>query len=102
MKHLLFRPTFFLLFSLTFTCLYGQEFDPVNKTKMISRMEGDARKVFLKPHETNLVDNYDLKYHRFQWLVDPAQLSIRGSVTSYYISEDPFMSTIQFELSQEI
>lgn len=49
-----------------------------------------------------LVNNYDLKYHRFHWLVDPSQVAIRGSVTSYYTPTTQNMTSIQFELSEEL
>ncbi len=50
---------------------------------------------------SGLVNNYDLKYHRFQWLVDPSQLAIRGSVTSYYVVTSA-LSEVQFELAPEL
>ena len=53
-------------------------------------------------HPSGLLNNYDLKYHRFHWLVDPSQVAIRGSVTSYYTPTTQSMTSIQFELAQEL
>jgi hypothetical protein len=80
----------------------GQLIDPIRNIDKLSLKDRAAHSYLKTGHSSQLVNNYDLKYHRFQWLVDPAQLAIRGSVTSYYVSTDPFMSTIQFELAQEM
>jgi len=56
----------------------------------------------LKRKPAGIVNNYDLKYHRFHWLVDPGLLAIRGSVTSYYTPTAANMSSIQFELASEL
>lgn len=46
-----------------------------------------------------LTTDYDIKYHRFDWEVDPAVLYIKGSVeTLFEVTEDNF-STIHFDLS---
>ena len=42
-------------------------------------------------------DNYDLKYHRLEFTVDPAVAFISGKVTSYYKAKED-MNTITFEL----
>ncbi len=44
-------------------------------------------------------DNYDLKYHRFQWTIDPAVNYIKGSVTSYLIPTSGNLGVINFDLS---
>ena len=48
-----------------------------------------------------LTNNYDLKYHRFFWYIDPAQRFISGSVTSYFVAKD-IMYSIQFALSADM
>ncbi|NDP20314.1 MAG: T9SS type A sorting domain-containing protein [Paludibacter sp.] len=49
-----------------------------------------------QPITTN---NYDLKYHRFNWVIDPAQRFISGSVTSYFVATQEQLNSIQFQLS---
>lgn len=51
---------------------------------------------FGKPVNLN-TGNYDLKYHRLEFTVDPAQAFISGKVTSYFVAKET-MSTITFEL----
>lgn len=48
-----------------------------------------------------LTNNYDLKYHRFFWNIDPAERYISGSVTSYFVASE-MMNSIQFELSTDL
>lgn len=47
-------------------------------------------------------NNYDLKYYRFFWDVDPAVKYIRGSVTSHFVITQPNTQIIQFELSDAL
>ena len=47
-------------------------------------------------------DNYDLKYHRFEWTVDPTVKYIRGAVTSYFIPTAAGFNEIDFDLSQTL
>ena len=42
--------------------------------------------------------NYDLKYHRMQWEVDPAKAQISGTVTTYFEALED-MSEITFDLA---
>jgi len=52
-----------------------------------------------KLRQSIALNNYDLKYHRFFWFIDPAQRFISGSVTSYFIATSEQINSIQFELS---
>ena len=51
-------------------------------------------------HYSNpLTENYDLKYYRFNWFIDPAEYYIKGSATPYFqVLEDNF-SEIYFDFS---
>ncbi|HEY6914549.1 MAG TPA: M1 family aminopeptidase, partial [Paludibacter sp.] len=49
-------------------------------------------------HSSITLNNYDLKYHRFFWVINPAQRFISGSVTSYFTATSEPMNCIQFEL----
>lgn len=42
--------------------------------------------------------NYDLKYHRMHWKVNPTERYIQGAVTSYFTMEEA-SSTIEFQLT---
>ena len=52
----------------------------------------------LKSHTSGILDNYDLKYHRFTWKVNPAYNAIYGTVTSYFTAKTN-LSYVQFELN---
>lgn len=54
-----------------------------------------------KIHQSVVQNNYDLKYHRFFWFIDPSVRYISGSVTSYFISKEQ-INSIQFELTGEL
>ena len=45
--------------------------------------------------------NYDLKYHRLEWTVDPRVDKINGSVTSYFIAEEN-LNSIVFDLADNM
>ena len=47
--------------------------------------------------------NYDIKYHRMEWLVDPetSPAAIAGEVTTYWETIDP-MSTITFDMADNL
>ncbi len=55
-----------------------------------------------KLHQSVIQNNYDLKYHRFFWFIDPAQRYISGSVTSYLTPTSDQISSIQFELKADL
>ena len=46
--------------------------------------------------------NYDLKYHRFNWQVDPAVRYIKGSVTSYFVPVASGFNEIIFDMSTSL
>ncbi len=82
-----------------FTKLSAQEENLHCKTELnLPDLEGRtaARKLAFRaaPH----TDNYDLKYHRLEWTVDPAVYFIRGTVTSYFVPSGEGFQTIQFDL----
>jgi aminopeptidase N len=49
-----------------------------------------------------LTDNYDLKYYRFEWYIDPAQYYIDGSATVYFETREADFAQIHFDLSTNL
>jgi aminopeptidase N len=49
-----------------------------------------------------LTDNYDLKYYRFDWYIDPGQYYIDGSATVYFETREADFAQIHFDLSSEL
>lgn len=45
--------------------------------------------------------NYDVKYHKLQWDVDPTQASISGTVTTHFVAEED-MSSITFDMASNL
>ncbi len=45
--------------------------------------------------------NYDVKYHKLQWNVDPTQASISGTVTTHFVAEED-MSSITFDMASNL
>ncbi|HKK87818.1 MAG TPA: M1 family aminopeptidase [Saprospiraceae bacterium] len=46
-------------------------------------------------------ENYDIKYHRLEWSVDPAEKYIEGSVTTYFVPKEG-MEEIYFDLKSNM
>jgi aminopeptidase N len=49
-----------------------------------------------------LTQNYDLKYHRLVWEVDPAVLYISGAITSYFVPTSDGFNQINFDLEDNM
>ena len=54
---------------------------------------------FLKGTKSYNGDNYDLKYHRFDWNINPDTSFISGEVTSYFVTNQASVNQISFDLS---
>ena len=49
-----------------------------------------------------LTANYDVKYHRLEWSVNPAQNYIAGSVTTYFVPTDNGFDHINFDFADNM
>ena len=65
-------------------------------------LEKQISKGLHKTPQTIITNNYDLKYHRFFWFIDPSQRYISGSVTSYFVATSEVMNSIQFQLNNSL
>jgi aminopeptidase N len=72
---------------------------PVYSTKKISALEQKANHARFSSASSSVVNNYDLKYHRCVWEIDPAVKYIKGAVTSYFKPTVNSFNKIQFDLS---
>ena len=92
------KPCFFFLISFISTT-YGQ--DPKGYCKLIDNIAlAEARaysRVEASEGNTNASPNFDIKYYRCEWQVDPAVRYIAGKVTSYFIITAP-SNYISFDL----
>lgn len=89
-----------MVFSMGF-CFAQTEPNPDAIEKIASGKQGFYKKL-LKGDSKFVGNNYDLKYHRFQWYINPDTLYIKGSVTSYFKTTEDNVTQINFELSHEL
>ncbi len=75
------------------------ENDIVPDALLRAEMARAQKKVLFKANAKT--GNYDIKYHRLQWEVDPARAEISGAVTTYYEAEKD-MSEITFDLAANL
>lgn len=99
MKTIISLPLIISLLMLSGVFVSAQKPHILQDIGIISESEKSAYGKLNRPREQLIVNNYDLKYHRFYWFTDPAEPFIRGAVTSYFVATQPLMSSIQFELS---
>ena len=84
--------------------IHGQTIVPGSEVLNISQNKANAWKNAWS-HKDILYDvgnNYDLKYYRFFWDIDPADHYISGNVTSYFEITANNTQTIQFELTNDL
>ncbi|MEN8186812.1 MAG: M1 family aminopeptidase [Bacteroidota bacterium] len=96
-KFLLFN--FLILFSVN---LFGQIEESKEKTfKQIvnSEKRNASQKIAYKANSNT--NNYDLKYHRLEWKVDPSNAFIEGDITSYFIASEN-LGSITFDVAQNL
>ncbi len=86
-----------ILMLLSMTALQAQNID-IHATRDIARDDAFRASVLKSVPEKFIGQEYDLKYHRFNWTVDPAKDSIRGSVTSYFVVLQNNLTQIDFSL----
>lgn len=58
-----------------------------------------AKKIAFKANPNTT--NYDLKYHRLEWTVDPTKAEINGEVTSYFVAKED-LNKITFDLADNM
>jgi len=86
-------------FTLIAAVCKAQSNDIIKSFEKVVRMEQDAHHYITQPLLSSVPDNYDLKYHRLEWQVDPAVNYIQGSITSYFVPTVPGFSEIDFDLA---
>ena len=92
--------TLIALFIFTSFSVQAQdELDQIIESEMKMAMRQFNYPDYDKNTANAFTDNYDLKYHRFQWNIDPSQHYISGAVTSYFIPVGDDMSEMYFQLS---
>ncbi len=93
-----------LLSMLAFTAsLFAQNHVEDDLEKIVCK-EAEAHAHFLHPvpAANPLTANYDLKYYRFEWYIDPAQYFIDGKATVYFETLVDGFAEINFDFSTQM
>lgn len=62
-----------------------------------------SRHMFNPKQRSNaLTENYDLKYYRFEWEIDPAVYGIKGTATPYFTVLESGFNVIHFDFSSDL
>lgn len=89
-----------LLFICNMVIAQQEEFSGVCKDlSHIVEAEQHQHERILGFRTNELTQNYDLKYHRLEWEVDPTEHYIKGKVTSYFVVKEADVQQIHFDLS---
>ena len=72
-----------------------EEFDP------IVTMERNAHQYIGQNLLSAVPNNYDLKYHRLEFQLNPAVKYIQGAVTSYFVPTVSGFSEVDFDLDRK-
>jgi len=94
------KKIFFTLIALTFSLIsFSQRQPDKDFINQMSTQEAKSHENVFKIGNSKLGENYDLKYHRMNWFVDPGVNYISGSVTSYFTAITT-LNQLYFELNQ--
>jgi len=76
----------FIFLMLTSLTAFAQPIDEFKQVTAIAGMERDAHQRILQGREATVAsDNFDVKYYRCEWEIDPAARYINGTVTVYFV-----------------
>ncbi len=89
-----------LIVFLTFSVVHAQHSD---SDHYCTRIPSKINQINKKDYSPSLfTDNYDLKYYRFDWFIDPAVWYIKGTVTPYFEISGKDQTSITFDFTSEL
>lgn len=68
----------------------------------IVEMEKKGKGQLLNFKTNEATQNYDLKYHRMEWTVDPAENYISGEITTYFVPTEDEFQQINFDFADNM
>ncbi len=92
----------FSYFILITAVVSGQPNESAKKSDRIVTMERKAHGFIGQKILSSVPDNYDLKYHRCEWQVDPSFWFIQGAITSYFVVTGAGFNEMIFDLSDPL
>lgn len=84
---------------LTLSGVSAQNDDVTNE---IARTEAQSFRNIRPRSNDKITRGFDMKYHRFEWQIDPAVREISGTVFSRFQVIDNTLSTLQFDLTTQL
>ena len=91
---------FYILFSFIASAQNIKSFSEENHNSIVQfERKNAAKKINFKANPNTT--NYDLKYHRLEWAVDPTKAEISGEVTSYFVAKED-LNKITFDLADNM
>jgi aminopeptidase N len=102
MKNFIIHLNILLLLLASGYSIFAQQESTTKHLQILSESEKAVYNLINVPQEQLVVNNYDLKYHRFFFFTDPAKTFFSGTITSYFVATQPDMSSIQFELASSM
>lgn len=89
-----------LLLIFIITAVIASQAQSINN---IPAMEQRAHEGLMsKSMMSNAINNYDIKYHRCEWEVNPAVLYIKGKITTYFKPTVTSFNQLQFDLTDSL
>ena len=86
----------------SFSISYAQTQTDIHKTlEDIIKAESHRHEVLYDFEASGVGQNFDVKYHRFEWKVDPSVRRISGAVTTYFKAVST-LSEISFDLDETL
>lgn len=81
--------------------VFAQSTDSINEFDQLVNMERKTHQYIEQRivSTSSLSNNYDIKYHRFDWQINPAVNLIQGSVTTYFVPVVSGFNEVDFDLS---
>ena len=89
----------YVLICLTSLFSYSQDFEKSLKSIQEAEAKSAFKKMYYKANSNT--GNYDLKYHRLEFNVDPAKTTISGDVTTYFEAKED-LNLITFDLADNM
>lgn len=93
---------FILLFSITSTSIAQTGEILCKDLEQLIENEAHHYSQLVNFRTNEFTENYDLKYHRLEWEIDPEVYYIKGVVTSYFIPTEADFQEINFDLSSDL
>jgi len=82
--------------------IFGQSINYWSNFESMVQSEAQANAWKLKSITTAYTDNYDLKYHRLEWTLDPSIRYISGKITSYFEPVAANFNQMNFDCSDSL